>query len=188
MTRSRLQQSGTTLIEVLVTLIIIAFGLLGLAGLQVRLQQTEFEADQRTQALLLLSDMADRIAVNRNAALTYVTTAASPVGAGMTCPTDVSTVQKADIAEWCNALQGAAETTSGGASVGVMTGGRGCIEEISTNQYMVTVAWQGTTPVSAPPSTVACGKDLYDGTTGSACTNDRCRRVVTTVVRVGNLL
>jgi type IV pilus assembly protein PilV len=182
------RESGTTLIEVLVTLVIIAFGLLGLAGLQVRLQQTEFEAYQRTQALLLLADMADRIAVNRTAALTYVTTAASPLGAGMTCPTDVSTVQKADVAEWCNALQGAAEATSGGASVGVMTGGRGCIEELSTNQYMVTVAWQGTAPVSAPPAAVACGKDLYDGATGSACTADRCRRVVTTVVRVGNLL
>jgi len=72
-------------------------------------------------------------------------------------------------------------------------GGRGCIERISTsNDYLVTVAWQGLTPISAPPTDVACGADSagtnpYNGAAGSPCTNDRCRRVVTTIVRIANL-
>jgi hypothetical protein len=51
----------------------------------------------------------------------------------------------------------------------------------------VTVAWQGMAPISAPPETVACGLNLYDGGTGSVCTDDLCRRVVTTVVRIPTL-
>jgi type IV pilus assembly protein PilV len=58
-------QRGTTLLEVLVTLVILAIGLLGLAGLQTRLQVSEMEAYQRSQALILLNDMASRIASNR---------------------------------------------------------------------------------------------------------------------------
>ena len=47
---------GVSLIEVLVTIVILAVGLLGLAGLQMRLQSSEVEAYQRTQASLLLED------------------------------------------------------------------------------------------------------------------------------------
>ena len=67
-----------------------------------------------------------------------------------------------------------------------MVGARGCIENIGTNQYMITVAWQGMSPLTAPPSSVACGANSYN-TTGTACVNDLCRRTITTVVRIGNL-
>lgn len=178
-------QRGTSLIEVLITIIIMAFGLLGLAGMQARLQSIEFEAYQRTQALSLLSDMAQRIAANRNSAATYVTTAADPIGA-TSCPTASTTRQQADIRQWCLALQGAAETLDG-ASAGAMVGGRGCIESLGGSDYLVTIAWQGKTPAAAPSAGIACGKDLYDQP-GTACMNDSCRRVVTTIVRVTSLL
>ena len=174
------------MIEVLVTVVILTTGLLGLAGLQLRLQRAEMEAYQRTQALMLLEDMANRIAVNRNFAANYVTTAASPLGAGMTCPTTTATQQQKDAGEWCNALQGAAEK-SGTSNVGTMVGGRGCVEDQGNNEYLLTVAWQGLGPVSAPPTSVACGKNDYDDATGSACTNDLCRRAVTTIVRIAPL-
>lgn len=175
------------MIEVLVTLVIVAFGLLGLAGLQTRLQMSEMEAYQRSQALLLLNDMANRIAINRNSAAAYVSTAASPLGAGMICPTTTTTVVQRDLHEWCNALQGAGETTDSGATkVGVMVGGRGCVESVD-GDYLVTVAWQGLTPIAAPPASVACGAASYNGTTGS-CVNDLCRRTVTTLVRIATLL
>lgn len=183
------RQSGSTLIEVLVTLVVIAFGLLGLVGLQMRLQSSEMESYQRSQALLLLNDMASRMAVNRSNIATYATGApvTNPLGAGMTCPTAVSTVVERDLKEWCDALQGAGETETGGAKVGVMLGGRGCIQAVTGGvEYLVTVAWQGLSPVSAPPSSIACGKDSYN-MTGSSCTNDACRRVVTTLVRVATL-
>jgi len=50
--------------------------------------------------------------------------------------------------------------------------------------------WQGLAPVSAPPASIACGANLYNGAVGSTssnCASDRCRRVVTTVVRIAGL-
>ena len=87
MTRSGLvpaRLGGFSMIEVLVSLLIIVFGLLGLAGLQVRIQQAEFESYQRAQALVLLQDIVERIHLNRNTAtcfrFTTNTTNGSPLG------------------------------------------------------------------------------------------------------------
>ncbi|MDV7210386.1 type IV pilus modification protein PilV [Azotobacter beijerinckii] len=183
------RQRGVTLIEVLVTVLILSIGLLGMAGLQVRLQQSEMEAYQRAQALLLLSDMANRIAANRNAANAYRTEPGSSIGVDSDCGSSTGTESRAeiDLREWCDALQGAAETTGSNASkVGAMLGGRGCVESPpGSNEYLITVAWQGSGPISAPPASVACGADEYDG--GSACADDLCRRVVTTIVRIADL-
>lgn len=55
-----LQQAGVTLIEVLVTIIILAFGLLGLAGLQAKVQLTEVESYQRAQAIDTMSSMSEK--------------------------------------------------------------------------------------------------------------------------------
>lgn len=178
-----LRQRGISLIEVLVTIFILAVGLLGMAGLQSRLQQSEMEAYQRSQALILLDDMANRLATNRNNASSYVTSS-SGVGTGMTCTSSTSTQVDRDLGEWCNALQGAAES-SGGSKVGAMLGGRGCVETIAADTYLITVAWQGLIPIAAPPAGVACGANSYDG--GTNCTGDLCRRVVTTLVRVADL-
>lgn len=172
---------GFSMIEVLVTLIIVTVGLLGLAGLQSRLQVSEIEAYQRAQALILLDDMASRIATNRLNAAAYAS--ATTYGAGMTCPTAVATTRERDLRDWCLALQGASETLAG-ASVGAMVGGRGCIQALAGGQYLVTVAWQGLTPIAAPAPT--CGQNQYD-TNNTACVNDLCRRVVTTIVRIGGL-
>jgi type IV pilus assembly protein PilV len=178
------RQRGTSMIEVLVAMVVIAVGLLGLAGLQVRLQSSEMESYQRTQALLLVHDMASRIAVNRNHAASYPFAATAALGAGVACPTASASIADRDLAEWCGALQGAAET-SGGSKVGAMIGGRGCVESVD-GDYLVTVAWQGLTPIAAPPASVRCGAGSYD-TNATACTGDLCRRVVTTLVRVADL-
>lgn len=142
------------------------------------------EAYQRSQALLVLDEMVSRISSNTALAATYVTNTTG-VGTGATCAPG-ATAQARDTNEWCEALQGAAETAEG-SKVGAMIGARGCIENLSGGTYMITVAWQGLTPLSAPPTSVACGKDLYNGTSGSVCTNDICRRAVTTIVRVATL-
>jgi type IV pilus assembly protein PilV len=51
---------------------------------------------------------------------------------------------------------------------------------------MVTVAWQGLTPLAAPPASVDCGANSYDAGSGN-CVNDLCRRAVTTLVRIAIL-
>lgn len=177
-------QRGTSLLEVLITIVILAIGLLGLAGLQSRLQASEMEAFQRAQALVLLNDMASRVATNRANAPNYATDTAAPLGAGMTCSADTSTRALADLSEWCNALQGASET-SGGSNVGAMLGGRGCVEDLGAGSYRVTVAWQGLVPAVAPAG-LACGQNSYD-TAGAACSGDRCRRAISTIVRIATL-
>lgn len=175
------------MIEVLITIVILAFGLLGLVGLQTKLQVSEMEAYQRVQALILVEDMAARIASNRNFAASYVTGTTTPLGTGMTsCPTATSTRQQIDAGEWCNLLQGAGEA-SGTSKVGAMVAGRGCVEDLANGEYMVTVAWQGMRPLSAPPTSVACGAGLYNGSSGAACVDDLCRRTVTTIVRIAAL-
>lgn len=180
------RQQGVTLIEVMVTVFILAVGLLGMAALQARLQQSEMEAYQRSQALMILQDMSSRIALNRHNAGSYVTTTTDLGGAGVTCPTATATAtqQQRDAAELCNALQGAGEV-SGGNKVGAMIGGRGCVQALAGGDYLLTVAWQGTGPLVAPPAGVTCGANLYNNTTN--CVGDVCRRVVTTVLRVASL-
>lgn len=190
-----MNQQGSTLIEVLVAIVVLAIGLLGLAGLQVRLQAAEIDAYQRSQALILLNDMASRLAANRNAAAAYVAAApdSNPVGVGMTCPTPgvAATRQEQDIAEWCNALQGAAETTGTGGSkvsLGAMAGGRGCVANLTGGVFRVTVVWQGLTPIGKPANVSACGANSYDSAAaGAVCTGDRCRRVLSTLVRIAIL-
>lgn len=176
---------GTSLIEVLVTIVIVTIGLLGLAGLQQRMQLSEMESYQRVQALVLLNDMANRIEVNRGRAAEYLTTA-GPLGAGMACSTRPASRPEIDAAEWCQALQGAAELSATGDKTGAMVAGRGCVEALPDHEYMITVAWQGLSPVSSPPTSVACGRGTYDDA-GTDCLHDRCRRVVTTVIRIASL-
>jgi type IV pilus assembly protein PilV len=67
-----------------------------------------------------------------------------------------------------------------------MVGGRGCVQSAS-GDYLVTVVWQGFTPIAAPPASVSCGINAFNGGTGSTCTNDLCRRAVTTLVRIATL-
>ena len=68
---------GTSMVEVLVTLVILAFGLLGVAGLQTKVGVAEMESYQRAQALLALSQMTERMSGNTAQATSYVS--ATPV-------------------------------------------------------------------------------------------------------------
>jgi type IV pilus assembly protein PilV len=179
----KMLQQGSTLIEVLVTFLIVSIGLLGLFGMQARLQSTDMDAYQRSQALILLNDMVNRIESNRNVIDDYVTGVV--YGTGMNCPAATVTQKDRDLMEWCQALQGASEV-SGGSNVGAMIGGRGCVENLAGNQYMVTIAWQGLTPLTAPSVGVTCGANNYN-TDGTACVNDLCRRTVTAVIGVAAL-
>jgi type IV pilus assembly protein PilV len=178
------RQRGLTLIELMVTVIILAVGLLGMAGLQSRLQQSEVEAYQRSQALLLLNDMANRLATNRAKAITYETSL-DGIGVGSTCETGTATQQQVDAGQWCNALQGAAEM-EGTSKLGAMIGGRGCVEVLGGGSYRISVAWQGLAPLSVPTNS-ACGAGKYNGPSGSSCTADLCRRVVSSIIRVADL-
>ena len=60
-TSSGTRERGATLIEVLVTIVILTFGLLGVAALQVRMQLAQTESYYRAHAVLLMQDIVDRL-------------------------------------------------------------------------------------------------------------------------------
>lgn len=59
-----IKQSGVTLVEVLVTLLITTVGLLGLAALQLGALKATSESAQRSQAVWLMQDLVERIRAN----------------------------------------------------------------------------------------------------------------------------
>ena len=201
------RQHGFSLIEVLVTLVIVTVGLLGLAGLKARSHVAELESYQRAQALVLVSDMVERIRLNRvNAPCFAITSAAtgSPwygtnSAAFSNCSggtTAQNTLADQGLTAWDDLLKGSSETlTSGGVTtqVGAMIGGRGCVsynaaaELINstsgtamsgTGIYTVSVAWQGMGDTFAN-TTLLCGTGNYGSETK--------RRVVSTSFRIANL-
>lgn len=64
MTRTRLNQSGSSLIEVLITLLIFTVGMLGLAALQLNALQGSSSSAQRSQSTWILQDIAERMRAN----------------------------------------------------------------------------------------------------------------------------
>ena len=63
---------GFTLIEVLIALVVLAFGMLALARTLGRSAQEELEAQQRALAMTLAAEMTSRIGNNPKQAVQYV--------------------------------------------------------------------------------------------------------------------
>lgn len=174
--RSNTRQQGFGMIEVLVAILVIAIGLLGIAGLQARATSSEFESYQRSQAVSLAFDMAERIRTNRAnkgyfKAISNALTGTGYVGTvdGNNYALDCSLTDRAtqDMCEWNNLLLGAAETRAG-SNVGAMAGARGCIFYDATTEiagapdtgiFTVAVSWQGGLKTVQP--SVHCGDGQY---------------------------
>jgi len=177
---------GVTMIEVLVALLILTVGLLGVAGLQARMQAAEIEAFQRAQAIVLMQDMVDRINANRRNTAAYVT--GDPLGVGSTLDCSApATIAAKDMCEWSDALAGTAESkTVGGVTtnLGAMNEARGCITNPVTampREVVVAVVWQGIVPTVAPTVT-ACGSGV-----AAYGSDGKLRRAMIARVKVGCL-
>lgn len=55
--KRRTRQSGATLIEVLVAILVFSFGILGMVGMQARAVQFSVDAEDRTRAALIANEM-----------------------------------------------------------------------------------------------------------------------------------
>jgi type IV pilus assembly protein PilV len=158
--RGRAAQSGALLIEVLIAVLICAFGLLGFAGMQARAVSTDFETLQRSEALVLLEDMVSRINANRAHAGDYVS--AGLLGDGPVVDCAGLTGAALDLCEWSNLIRGSSEQRAGSA-IGSMISARGCITRpaTSSDRYVVSIAWQGIVQTGASASPCGQGDAAY---------------------------
>jgi type IV pilus assembly protein PilV len=151
------KQSGVSLIEVLVTLVLISIALLGSASLQVLSKRSNYEAVQRTSAAHLANDLLARMRANRGALDGYLPAAllggtTLKLESILDCADDSVTCNSTDVAayelwQWEQQLDGAAEsdTATGAASGGLLeptaciTGPAGGVGGV----YEVAIAWRG---------------------------------------------
>lgn len=124
-------QSGFTLLEVLVAMLVLSIGLLGLAGLMASGVRNNLSATHRTQATWAAYDIIDRLRANRALALagSYNTTLpAAAVACAAAAP--AGTIQAQDIAGWENQL------------ACVLPAGRGSITvDNATSKTTIVVRW-----------------------------------------------
>ena len=165
---------GFTLLEILIALVVLAFGMLALARGIGRASQEELEAFQRTQAMLLAQEMADRINNNRAQALLYVGTYIPELQPEDCAPAPTTVLR--DGCEWRNRLLGV-DTRDAARSIGAPLAARGCIVNPAPNVYVIAVAWQGVLHTEAPDS--ACGTGAFDA--------EENRRVFSTVIQIATL-
>ena len=180
-------QTGFTLIEVLVTFLLTAIGLLGLASLQVNTINNGFEAQQRALVTTLVDDMAERVRMNPVGALENFQSFDSETP----CPAvDVNAEALTpelragwDKCQWAATLRGlSVKTTSDGTrGLGAPIGAMGCLGT-STRPgaevvVRVAVAWQGLTPQVAPFA--SCGTGVFtNADLGAPTVDESFRRVV----------
>jgi len=110
-------QKGFSLIEILITLVIISYGLLGIAGIIVNSIKNNQSSYARSQAGLLANDIIDRMRANRVAAEASpypynLAMGATPSGAG---------VPLADVEEWRASLATSLPSGTGSISLDATT-------------------------------------------------------------------
>jgi type IV pilus assembly protein PilV len=165
---------GFTLLEVLLALVVLAFGLLALARVIARASASELEAVQRAQAMTIAHAMVDRVNLNRKSAVEYVGDYV-PEGPVEDCEAAGPEIVERDRCEWRNLLRGAV-VQDGEQPIGAPIAARGCIAAIAPNVYVIAVAWQGVVPTEAPDND--CGNGDFDGV---------LRRVYSTVIQIATL-
>lgn len=103
-------QHGFSMVEILVTLVIVATALLGTAGLQIYAMRMGKSSHFRTQAIFLASDIAERMEANKPAAisggyalaLTSVAPTLSTACTSGAC--DSPTLRDYDLNQWGNSV------------------------------------------------------------------------------------
>ena len=170
-------QSGVGLIEVLVTILVVAIGLLSAAALQTISKKIHFEAVERSVAAQLMQDISQRMRANsRNLNLytaTDATVSPEPTTNCLAEECNGAELAAYDLYQWGQALLGATETDDENQKVGGLAFPTGCIRaNAAPNQYEIVLTWRGTSARPKETGDDTCGdsKVAYsdpDGTTGN---------------------
>ena len=140
-------QSGSGLIEVAISLLVLSIGALGLAKLQISAKRVGYEAIQRSEASALAMDLFERMRTNR-AALQHYQTSGLGAASGQRlaapasdCGRDSCSAEELtrwDLWQWQQALDGAGTTGSAGGLVNAMA----CVED-DGGLVRLEIAWEG---------------------------------------------
>ncbi|MFT5708456.1 MAG: type IV pilus assembly protein PilV, partial [Oceanospirillaceae bacterium] len=119
-------QRGVSLIEVLITLLVVSIGLLGLASLQLKSMSLSSASNQRQQAINLAHDISDRIFVNGAGASAGLYTIAA-LGTGR--PVAVNSVATSDRQHWSTIAD-------------LFRGDYTISDPQTSNDYTITICWR----------------------------------------------
>lgn len=159
---SRQGQQGFTLVEVMVTVFVVAIGLLSAAALQAVSKKAAFDALQRSTATVIAQDMLERIRANKSRSAAYATNKEIYAEDKPTTPTcsvtttcDEGSLVGYDLSQWWEALDGASEKIAevGGtaSNAGGLRNPAGCIRTTG-NFVEVVIVWRGMTAIDQTSS------------------------------------
>jgi len=160
-------QTGVTLLESLITLLVMSVGLLGMAALQFVGSQENASALRQSQATWLAYDMAERMRANlagvKEGAYDDIDTAAASesdeeeedeevetatVSCGVGADCSPSNLASWDAAQW-------------GASLSGLPGGRGTVDDVGSDRLRIRVLWDDDVPdVDSSRTTKGCPSDM----------------------------
>jgi type IV pilus assembly protein PilV len=205
------RQRGFTLIEVLVTMVLILIGMVGMMGMQSKAAKVEFESYQRGEALSLAREMQARLQGSRGIVAAFKDNSVSSTDGGIFVGASADNFMaggvcvpgagvalaeaKYEMCKWGEALLGAAaKDTASGNSVGAMLNARGCVirveppENNALADVYVVIVWQAVSS-GREPMGMAAGEAASPG---SQCASQQAypsgkRRAVTLRVLVPDL-
>lgn len=108
-------QKGFSLLEIMITLLIISFGLLGISGIIINSLKNNQSSYSRTQAGMLANDIIDRMRANRATA----EASPSPYKIAMTDTPSGSGVVPDDLTQWRAELAAALPSGTGSVNIDV---------------------------------------------------------------------
>ena len=176
------------MVEILVTLLLVSIGFLSIAGLQTAAKKANFDALQRTTAVILAKDIVERMRANPVILSRYLTPTEGVGGGTLTQPdqtcTSTSRCNSGQLADydmwlWEQTMDGASERRDID-SVTTNTGGlvspAGCVTGPpagAAGVYTITIAWRGLSEL-ANVSADTCGTG-----TGNYGVDEEFRRILT---------
>lgn len=127
------KNAGFTLIEILIAMLVLSIGLLGMAGLQAASLKNNISSYKRSQATLLVYDLADRMRANVQGRATY--SAIPPIAAApqanclTTVGCTVAQMAQNDLFEWNAAI------------TSIFPSGTGTIAVDASGTFTVNITW-----------------------------------------------
>lgn len=175
----RQRSKGFSLLEVLVALVVLSFGILGAVAMQLAAKRGSFGALERTQAMNLANDYIERARSNPLTIAAYAGTMgyqqniATSSGCSRASTCDSAALAVWDKYQWHRELLGGSTTESGN-NLPLLQSAVGCVDVPSdgSHRIIVTLSWQGTE---------ASTDGAIDNTCGTASTRRRQVQVTSVV-------